>query len=64
MEKLLQDRFKKYCKDLGEDVVILEDYLVISQQKKGAVASCTLIIQQEVGIPRKIVAFDGLPMIQ
>ena len=64
MEKLLQKRFKQYCKDLGEDVLILKDYLVITQQKKGAVASCTLIIQQEVGIPRKIVDFEGLPMIQ
>lgn len=58
MKEVLNNRFHKFCKDLEKNnAQILEKNIVIIEKNKKAYANCTVVIQQEVGISRKIVAF-------
>ena len=58
MEKLLKEDFHHFCKNLEENhAKILENNLVINQGKSKATASCMIVVEQEVGISRKIVDF-------
>ena len=58
MENLLNTKFEQFCEDLeAENAIIKEKNLSITQDHTGAKAQATLILQEEVGIHRKIVDF-------
>ena len=58
MEKLLNEDFRHFCKKTEENhAKILENHLVITQENSKASASCMIVVEQEVGISRKIVDF-------
>lgn len=58
LEKLLNERFEQYCEKLeSENAVILEKELFITHNNLGATSKATLSVQEEVGVPRKIVDF-------
>lgn len=58
MENLLTVKFEQFCEDLeAQNAIIKEKNLTITQESTGAKAQSTLILQEEVGINRKIVDF-------
>lgn len=58
LEKLLNESFKQYCKELKDkNAVILEKELFITQEDTRAVSKATISLQEEVGVRRKNIAF-------
>ena len=58
LENLLKKNFEVYCENLVENqIIILENVLSISKETKATKATSILILQEEGGIPRKIVDF-------
>lgn len=64
MENLLHTRFDAYCKKLQEKAVILEKTLQITQETFGTKATSSMILEESVGIHRKIVDFSQSTMIE
>ena len=64
METLLHTRFDAYCKTLQEKAVIVERNLQITQEGGGLKAVSNLILEESVGIHRKIVDFSQSTMIE
>ena len=58
METLLKNNFDYYCSELeSKGITILEKNLDISYEPNGARGTGTIILQESVGIKRKIIAF-------
>ena len=65
MEKLLQDRFEQYCKELEyAGAVIVAKNIRFFHDQNGAYANGTIELTEEVGITRKIVDFLQKPMVE
>ena len=57
LENLLKNRFERQCEKWKETAVIIENNLQLSHDKEGAKAQGNVILQETVGIHRKIVDF-------
>ena len=58
MATLLQEKFMQFCTNLEkQNIIILENKLIIKQNKEGAQANSLLMLQEEAVIHRKIIDF-------
>lgn len=65
LEKLLNDKFNRFCNELeANNTVILDKKLDISHDKGGAKGSAILTLHETAGNQRKIVDFLQVPMLE